>query len=132
MKLYTISLLEKRTLLRQRPHVPRIGSAAPVLTYGALNGILFVSYNQTLRWPEKSNHFSASPLLSRWLAGAVGGFATWVVSAPTEVIKCRAQISDVGKSSFIVAREIWKRDGVKGLYRAGGITSVRDAVGYGF
>ena len=108
------------------------GSPAPILTYGALNGLLLVAYNQSLRWLGARRQHSSSTLLSYWLAGAVGGLATWAVSAPTEVVKCRAQLSNVGKSSFMVATETWKKEGIRGLYHGGGITSVRDAVGYGF
>jgi solute carrier family 25 carnitine/acylcarnitine transporter 20/29 len=68
--------------------------------------------------------------LNIFAAGALGGLATFVVSAPTELIKCRAQISQV--SSGEVARELWRRGGLKGVYLGGGITSLRDAVGYGF
>jgi len=100
----------------------------------------------------------------------VGGLATWIVSAPTEVVKCRVQVragwaggsgndrvdgsgndrvgaSGVerrgigvgvgeggrqGGSSWQVAKELWRRGGIRALYWGGGVTSVRDAVGYGF
>jgi solute carrier family 25 carnitine/acylcarnitine transporter 20/29 len=59
--------------------------------------------------------------------------ASFVVSAPTELIKCRAQVStEQNVNSWTIAREVWRRDGVRGLYYGGGVTSVRDAVGYGF
>lgn len=68
-----------------------------------------------------------------WFAGATGGLASFVVSAPTELIKCRAQISnDSHITSWTVARDTWRSEGIRGLYYGGGITSVRDAVGYGF
>jgi solute carrier family 25 (mitochondrial carnitine/acylcarnitine transporter), member 20/29 len=74
------------------------------------------------------------PFLWRtWTAGAAAGFATFVVSAPTELIKCRAQVtSSPDISSWTIARDIWKREGVRGLYYGGAVTSIRDAVGYGF
>lgn len=68
-----------------------------------------------------------------WCAGAVGGLATFVVSAPTELVKCRTQVSTAAAaSSWSIARDTWKQEGIRGLYYGGGITSVRDAVGYGF
>lgn len=68
-----------------------------------------------------------------FLAGATGGFASFIVSAPTELIKCRAQVStERHATSWSIAKQIWMKDGVKGLYYGGGITSIRDAVGYGF
>lgn len=67
-----------------------------------------------------------------WLAGATGGLATFVVSAPTELIKCRAQVSSGAVSSLSVVKDTWKHEGFRGLYHGGGVTSIRDAVGYGF
>jgi hypothetical protein len=77
-----------------------LGTAAPVLGYGALNALLFVSYNRTeallnalsVSAPASSSggatpdHGRGTNLLTTWLAGAVGGLATWVVSAPTELV----------------------------------------------
>ncbi|KAF2769510.1 mitochondrial carrier [Teratosphaeria nubilosa] len=111
------------------------GAAAPILGYGALNALLFMTYNRSLgllttgdpnSWPEKP------PFWGIWVAGALGGFATFVVSAPTELVKCRAQVSNPSRSSWDVTKEIWQRGGLRGLYLGGGITSLRDAVGYGF
>ncbi|MBE7182773.1 MAG: MC/SLC25 family protein, partial [Terriglobus roseus] len=75
-----------------------------------------------------------------WLAGAAGGLASFVVSAPTELVKCRVQVLDraagaagePAASSWGVAREVVRREGLRGLYFGGAVTSVRDAVGYGF
>lgn len=107
------------------------GATAPILGYGALNAILFVTYNRSLTF------FGDDPAIPNnlwkvWCAGAVGGLATFVVSAPTELVKCRAQVSTIATSSWSIARDIWKQEGIRGLYYGGCITSVRDAVGYGF
>jgi len=109
-----------------------IGVAAPIVGYGALNAILYVAYNRSLTLlgsdPQLPTNF-----WHVWTAGAIGGLATFVVSAPTEVIKCRVQVSDTpGQSSWTIAKELWRRDGIRGLYWGGGVTSVRDSVGYGF
>lgn len=108
-----------------------VGATAPILGYGALNAILFVTYNRSLEL------FGESPALPQnlfkvWSAGATGGLATFVVSAPTELVKCRAQVSTGNVSSWSIARDTWKYEGIRGLYYGGGITSIRDAVGYGF
>ena len=111
------------------------GATAPILGYGALNALLFVTYNRSLAllntsdlndWPE---HPSAWTI---WTAGALGGLATFFVSAPTELVKCRAQVSNPPRSSLDVTKELWKQGGIRGLYLGGGITSIRDFVGYGF
>jgi solute carrier family 25 carnitine/acylcarnitine transporter 20/29 len=111
------------------------GAAAPILGYGALNALLFVTYNRSLAllstgdlnaWPERP---SATTV---WAAGALGGLAIFFVSAPTELVKCRAQVSQPARSSWEVTKELWRAGGVRGLYMGGGVTSMRDSVGYGF
>ena len=71
------------------------GAAAPIVGYGALNALLFMTYNRSLAllntgkmddWPERP------PAWSIWTAGALGGLAIFFVSAPTELVKCRAQV----------------------------------------
>lgn len=108
------------------------GATAPIIGYGALNALLFMTYNRTLTLlgdsPTAPNSFAKV-----FLAGATGGFASFIVSAPTELIKCRAQVTtERHATSWSIAKQIWMKDGLRGLYYGGGITSVRDAVGYGF
>ncbi|CAO2654134.1 Nn.00g108670.m01.CDS01 [Neocucurbitaria sp. VM-36] len=108
------------------------GATAPILTYGALNALLFVTYNRTLALLHDTPS-SPTSYSKIWLAGATGGLASFVVSAPTELIKCRAQVStERHTTSWTIARDVWRNEGIRGLYYGGGITSVRDAVGYGF
>ncbi|KAM7221549.1 Mitochondrial carrier domain containing protein [Rhypophila decipiens] len=131
------------------------GTAAPVLGYGALNALLFVSYNRTeaflnqalLQVHPTSTSLSAttgSNLYTTWLAGAVGGLATWVVSTPTELIKCRVQLASSSSSpshqssprtsvsSWSTTKQILRSQGIKGLYFGGLVTALRDSIGYGF
>ncbi|KAK2802810.1 hypothetical protein FQN50_007216 [Emmonsiellopsis sp. PD_5] len=114
------------------------GATAPILGYGALNAILFVAYNRTLMGispcpvPDPTDPVGV-PLSHIWLAGAVGGLASWVISSPTELVKCRAQLATHESiSSWSVTKDILRRTGLKGLYYGGGVTSIRDSVGYGF
>ncbi|ORY58815.1 mitochondrial carrier domain-containing protein [Pseudomassariella vexata] len=107
------------------------GTAAPVLGYGALNALLFVSYNRSEA--AINNYLAISPnLWTTWAAGAIGGLATWVVSTPTELVKCRAQLSLPPTSSWKIARQIVKSEGFRGLYFGGVVTALRDSIGYGF
>ncbi|KAI0023939.1 mitochondrial carrier [Xylariomycetidae sp. FL0641] len=141
-----------------QPYFPRYsslvaGAAAPILGYGALNALLFVSYNRSAAFldrhlgsnnPDPEASSSSSSLTTAWLAGAVGGLATWAVSAPTELVKCRAQVGAASSSpsaattttssssSLNIARAVLRMEGVRGLYRGGTVTAVRDSVGYGF
>lgn len=110
------------------------GSAAPILGYGALNGLLFFTYNRSLALlspagGQEPHHPSPTAI---WTSGALGGLATFFVSAPTELVKCRAQVSSPPRSSWQITQDLWRTAGIRGLYMGGAITSVRDAVGYGF
>jgi solute carrier family 25 (mitochondrial carnitine/acylcarnitine transporter), member 20/29 len=112
------------------------GATAPILGYGALNALLFMTYNRTTAFLTPGYSLEvpgASPsLYTVFIAGAVGGLASWVVSSPTELIKCRAQISNSPISSFSLARSVIRAEGVKGLYYGGTVTALRDSIGYGF
>lgn len=108
-----------------------VGTAAPIFGYGSLNALLFISYNRSEK-ALKSLLPSRFDLLSTWLAGAMGGLATWVVSAPTELIKCRAQVSRDPIPSSTIVRHVFKEEGVRGFYRGGIVTALRDSIGYGF
>ncbi|KAJ5391243.1 hypothetical protein N7509_006733 [Penicillium cosmopolitanum] len=113
------------------------GAAAPILGYGALNAILFVAYNRTLKSIDSSITDTTNPdgvsLSKIWIAGAVGGMASWTVSSPTEFIKCRAQLDSRPEvSSWTVVKDIYRHRGWRGLYYGGSITGARDAIGYGF
>ncbi|KAF2664614.1 mitochondrial carrier [Microthyrium microscopicum] len=113
------------------------GATAPVIGYGALNALLFVTYNRSLSFLSSYSGTPSYPQM--YLAGVVGGLATFVVSAPTELIKVRAQLENTGAgssntrlSSLSIAKQTWKREGLRGIYLGGGITAIRDSVGYGF
>jgi solute carrier family 25 carnitine/acylcarnitine transporter 20/29 len=125
-----------QTLTRTSSNYLR-GAAAPILGYGALNSLLYMSYNRSLTLLDPSI-FDPTKLagvgLSRiWLAGAIGGLASWAVSAPSELVKCRVQLGvDGQRSSWQVFRSVVARDGIRGLYLGGVVTSLRDSIGYGF
>ncbi|CCX16481.1 solute carrier family 25 protein [Pyronema domesticum] len=99
------------------------GTTPPLLTYGALNSILFATYNRTLP-------LLPDTLTGIWIAGAAGGLTSFILSAPTEVVKTRAQVTGAG--SWEVTRGLWRRYGPHGLYLGGTITAARDAIGYGW
>ncbi|MCJ1362295.1 hypothetical protein MMC16_001398 [Acarospora aff. strigata] len=57
------------------------GVTAPLLGYGALNALLFVSYNRSLKLLDPSvedlTNLTGVSFSKIWIAGAVGGLATW-------------------------------------------------------
>jgi solute carrier family 25 (mitochondrial carnitine/acylcarnitine transporter), member 20/29 len=96
-----------------------------------------MTYNRSLKLLEPSifdpTKLAGVDLSKVWAGGALGGLASWIVSAPSELIKCRAQLCVDGKtSSFEIAKAIVKDGGVRGLYFGGAVTSLRDSIGYGF
>lgn len=95
-----------------------------------------MTYNRTLKalYPsiEKPTHLHDVPLSKIWLAGALGGVASWIVSAPSELIKCRVQLAKDGSNSLQMLRKVWVAEGLRGLYRGGVVTLARDSIGYGF
>ncbi|KAI9712417.1 MAG: hypothetical protein M1820_001630 [Bogoriella megaspora] len=117
------------------------GAAAPVLTYGALNAVLFASYNRSLALLSSSGSPQAQ---HTFLAGCFAGLATFPISCPTELVKCRAQVLSTrlattaetrshAQNSWGVAREIWGSGGWRGvrrMYTGGVVTALRDAVGF--
>ncbi|KAI9745939.1 MAG: hypothetical protein M1818_000620 [Claussenomyces sp. TS43310] len=110
------------------------GSTAPIVGYGALNALLFMTYNRsTLLLNDGVDPKIQLPSLGAcFVAGALGGLATWAVSTPTELIKCRAQMSSAPISSLQIARAIFRAEGIRGLYFGGTVTALRDSIGYGF
>lgn len=113
------------------------GATAPILGYGALNALLFMTYNRCNAWmtpgyaPNGSFNETVPSLGSVFIAGVMGGLATWIVSTPTELIKCREQVSTTPVSSLTLTKSILKSEGIKGLYHGGTTTVMRDSFGYG-
>ncbi|KAI9592984.1 mitochondrial carrier domain-containing protein [Syncephalis fuscata] len=125
------------------------GIAPPIVGLAALNSILFASYggiSRLLIRPSLQGDLpsspSPSPLLPLWgvfMAGCGAGTACFLVSTPTELVKCRAQILKNTRSSpeqgqftsWQVTKQVFRQHGLTGFYRGGGITILRDALGYG-
>ncbi|KAG0357457.1 mitochondrial carrier domain-containing protein [Gamsiella multidivaricata] len=137
------------------------GITSPIIGLAGLNSILFASYSasmrlfETLSPPTSPTHPSSytaaretyQPLSHVFAAGFVAGVACFLVSTPTELVKCRAQViasqldpnssaaaqrailSESG--SWQVTKDVVKRFGLKGLYQGGWVTILRDAPGYG-
>lgn len=120
-------------------------------TEDALNRALLTptSINPTASDSNGINDTRGSNLWATWLAGAAGGLAIWFISTPTELIKCRAQLASLQgtsplsgpmpsalssnpSSSYRITQAILRNGGIRGLYHGGGVTVLRDTIGYGF
>ncbi|KAF9205575.1 hypothetical protein BGZ49_003829 [Haplosporangium sp. Z 27] len=129
------------------------GITSPIVGLAGLNSILFASYSASMRLletfstPSPTYSDTYQPLSHVFTAGFVAGIACFLVSTPTELIKCRAQViaSKLDPSSstaaqkailsesgsWHVTKDVIKRFGFKGLYQGGLVTILRDAPGYG-
>eukprot|EP00051_Salpingoeca_urceolata_P008822 m.109190 g.109190 ORF g.109190 m.109190 type:complete len:257 (-) comp15963_c0_seq2:36-806(-) len=107
--------------------VPPLGGVA------FLNAIVFGVFGTMRRFLKGS---STDPLtLSQiCLCGNVAGVFSAAISGPTELLKCRMQVStgDPRKIKTLnVAREIVRAKGIRGLAMGTGMTLIRDAPSFG-
>jgi hypothetical protein len=110
------------------------GVLSPVVGLAGLNALLFVSYGSLLRYFQQQNQVEQqeqATLLQVYLAGAGAGVACFFFSTPTDLIKIKAQMTKIPKTTYQVTKEIYKHNGLKGLYQGGLITMIRDAPSYG-
>ncbi|KAI8330057.1 mitochondrial carrier domain-containing protein [Chlamydoabsidia padenii] len=107
------------------------GVLAPVMGLAGLNAILFVSYGGILRYLNRDNLTHPASLSQVYLAGCGAGMACYLFSTPTDLIKIQAQMSRTNKTTYQVAKDIFRRNGLRGFYQGGWITLIRDAPSYG-
>ncbi|CAG8443186.1 13981_t:CDS:2 [Dentiscutata heterogama] len=114
------------------------GVGSPIIGLAFLNSILFTSYGSILRFFEKIDNSSQRiPSLTQvYVAGFGSGVACFLVSTPTELVKCKAQAAKqkglmISSTTWNVFKDVIQTRGVKGLYQGGLITIIRDAPGYG-
>ncbi|KAJ8079421.1 hypothetical protein PM082_021935 [Marasmius tenuissimus] len=121
------------------------GISSPIATAAPLNGLVFASYRFLLDFQRPSGEVQTeaewTPTLGQIaLAGMGCGIVGSVITTPTELIKIRQQMPS--SSSFFnsspstlptarqVATDIYKRHGIRGLYRGITATALRD-LGFG-
>ncbi|KAI8981457.1 mitochondrial carrier domain-containing protein [Pilobolus umbonatus] len=111
------------------------GVMAPIIGLAGLNALLFVSYGTIIRYFENQNGTVGNPyqpsLFEVYVAGAGAGIACFFFSTPTDLVKIKAQVTKIPKSSMEVSKEIFKANGLRGFYQGGLITMIRDAPSYG-
>eukprot|EP00128_Syssomonas_multiformis_P000038 Colp12_sorted_trinity150504_noHs@35808 len=116
------------------------GVTSPLGGVAALNTTLFGSYGvmkRLLTTDEKQD----LTLNQVFIAGAGSGLACCAITTPTELVKCRMQVSQAPTVAGDLAaahpslgacvRHIVKTEGVFGLYRGWWATVLRDAPSYG-
>jgi solute carrier family 25 citrate transporter 1 len=94
------------------------GPLATVARQSSNAGIRFLTYDETKSFLEKNFDFlpkSAILMMSGGVAGAVNVFA----NGPIDVVKTNMQGLDAHKyrNSFDCGYQIWKKEGIRGLYK---------------
>ncbi|PWN32302.1 mitochondrial carrier [Meira miltonrushii] len=108
------------------------GITSPMLGVAAMNASVFGVYGLALRVLGNDDQ---AKLTNIFLAGCASGVVSALITSPIELIKIRQQLSynstnQRQPSTLQVIRDIWRKRGVRGLYRGLGTTSIRD-LGYG-
>lgn len=100
------------------------GSAAWFGSYEGVK-ILFKKYDKSVQ------EINDVKIWQQVVGGAAAGMAYNFVFYPADTVKSRMQTEDVGKATkgtFIgIGRDLWREQGLKGLYRGCGITVIRSA-----
>lgn len=106
------------------------GIASPMVSCAPLNGLVFASYRFFMRM--QLDHPDAEPTLAQiGLAGFGSGLTASFITTPIELIKIRQQnIVDRQSSTREVAFSIFRKAGIRGLYRGLIPTGLRD-LGFG-
>ncbi|EJD00003.1 carnitine/acyl carnitine carrier [Fomitiporia mediterranea MF3/22] len=106
------------------------GIASPMISCAPLNGLVFASYRFFMRL--QLAHADDVPTITQiGFAGIGSGITASLITCPIELIKIRQQnIVDRQSSTRMVAADLFRRTGVRGLYRGLVPTALRD-VGYG-
>jgi len=110
------------------------GMMAPMASVSAMNAVFFGAYTGVLQYVDTD--LETPKISSTFIAGTVSGLLAGFISGPTELIKCRLQVSgNSGKKqggNISVIRHIVKTEGIGGMGRGLGITVSRELISCGF
>ncbi|KAF6758158.1 carnitine/acyl carnitine carrier [Ephemerocybe angulata] len=105
------------------------GIMSPLASVALMNGLVFASYRFLMKMQLESAE-SVPTLYQIALAGAGSGIISSLITTPTELIKIRQQSLLTRTTARQVAWQIFRENGVRGLYRGITATALRD-IGYG-
>ncbi|KAI4460550.1 mitochondrial basic amino acids transporter-related [Holotrichia oblita] len=97
------------------------GISSPLSGVAAINAVVFGVYGNTRRIQNNPD-----ALTSCMVAGAASGICQSFFNSPMELVKIRMQVSGDNRSAFAVAKEIYKLEGFKGVFRGLNITIARE------
>ncbi|KAF7996324.1 hypothetical protein HCN44_001956 [Aphidius gifuensis] len=110
------------------------GMSSPLAGVTIVNAIVFGVYAQV----QKSN-VDSSNLSTHFLAGAIAGLAQSPIASPLELAKTRMQLQSNSNDDSIkkytgaihCLRDIYKRNGLNGIFNGLGITALRETPSFG-
>uniref|UniRef100_A0A182NEZ9 Mitochondrial carnitine/acylcarnitine carrier protein CACL n=1 Tax=Anopheles dirus TaxID=7168 RepID=A0A182NEZ9_9DIPT len=122
----------RKIIVREGVHGLYRGMSSPMAGVAVVNAIVFGVYGNIQR--RTTNPDS---LYSHFVAGTAAGLAQSIVCSPMELIKTRLQLQDNlpraaerFSGPLDCTRAIWRREGMRGIFRGLGITAARDAPGF--
>jgi len=118
------------------------GMAAPLVFCSLQTAILYQSYSAVLRLQASaSGDVHQIPSVGQgFVAGCVAGFAQVWIWSPVEMVKVRMQLMKsaapgvpgaVPIGPLALVGQIYKQNGIPGLYRGITVTALRDVLGFG-
>ncbi|WJX74784.1 hypothetical protein P8452_58400 [Trifolium repens] len=126
----------RNLLSKEGPTALYRGMAVPLASVGFQNAMIFQSYTVFTRICSPSNSSNGPPSLTNVALGGLGaGALQSLLICPIELIKIRIQLQkNIGNfgTPMSLAKNIWKNEGIRGIYRGFGITLLRDAPALGF
>ncbi|KAI4355648.1 hypothetical protein L6164_004398 [Bauhinia variegata] len=115
------------------------GMAAPLASVTFQNAVVFQTYAILSRAFDSSVPANDPPSYKGVALGGIGtGALQSLLLSPVELVKIRLQLQNKGqltefhKGPVTVAKNIWRTEGFRGIYRGLGITVLRDAPSHGF
>jgi solute carrier family 25 carnitine/acylcarnitine transporter 20/29 len=119
------------------------GSLVPILSVVPANALAFSGEDLFRTILQKFFYKSDEPLggVASYCGGTFGGLIQCLVLIPAEVVKCNMQIYNVQNKGGCVAlphqgnyqclKRIYVSEGIRGLYKGGGVTILREAPAFG-
>lgn len=118
------------------------GMTAPLCAQFFQNGLIFTGESIALGYLEPNVDFdadmSSGTVRNVFIAGSFGGLLQCLVLVPADLVKCKMQVdhSSTGKAglyqgSLHCFSSIYYNEGIRGLYRGFGVTSIREVPAFG-
>ncbi|XP_061359574.1 mitochondrial arginine transporter BAC2-like [Gastrolobium bilobum] len=115
------------------------GMCLPLVSVTFQNALVFQTYAVLSRAFDSSVSAKDPPSYKSVALGGVGtGALQSLLLSPVELVKIRLQLQNTGKLTepqkgpASVVKSIWKKEGLRGVYRGLGITMMRDIPSHGF